>query len=353
MDRSFAACAGFEHEAELLIGYGDLLDAQENNVEKTPEAVYTETVLRLDGGVYDIVDGQEGFLDNIKRGANKVYEWIKSIIKAIKEWLFGKPRREVIEVEKSITKTSVDLDKLLDSPVPMSIPDVSIERSIEESKMEVAKRIKVLNAVKKVKNEDRKIIDGTVIEHTPLVEHDRSEKLVNEMGVKLTSRLDSAAKNIEEIERVDPERIISKELGINKFLILYSKTGISGSRVLLNFADTKTITLAAERIVKVAREFDTALSQATKGLEKMNNEGPFAVEDERARQVSRAGKVVLELGNAANKMRDLVMTLDSQLLKTAGQIEAAEIRARLTEAMKHTSEASNQYLQMALDELKF
>lgn len=353
MERSFAAAAGFEHEAELIIGLDDLRDHAETQTPKTPEAVYTETVLKLDAGTFDIVDGQEGFLDNIKRGASKVYEWIKSIIKAIKEWLFGKPRREVVEVEKSITETSNRLDKLLDHPTELPLPNVSIEKSIEETKMEVDRRIRVLNAVKKVRNEDRKIINETVIEHAPLVEHDRSEKLINEMGVKLTSRLDSAAKNIEEIERVDPDRIISKELGIDKFLILYSKTGISGSRVLLHFADTKTISLAAERVVKIAREFDTALAEATKRLEKMNNEGPFAVEDERSRQVSRAAKVVLELGNAANKMRDLVMTLDSQLLKTTGQIESAGIKARLTEAMKHTSEASAQYLQMALDEMKF
>lgn len=352
MERSFAVVAGFEHEAELLVGLDDLRDITDHEAPKTPEAVYTETVLKLDGGTYDIIDGQEGFLDNIKRGASKVYEWIKSIIKAIKEWLFGKPRREVAAVEKSIVETSADLDKLLDHPTEMSLPEVTIERSIEESKIEVARRLRVLNAVKRVRNEDRKIINETVVDHETLAEHDRSEKLINEMSTKLTSRLDSVAKNIEEIDRVDPERIISKELGIDKFLILYSKTGISGSRVLLTFADTKTITLASERIVKVAREFDSALSQATKSLEKMNGEGPFAVEDERSRQVSRAAKVVLELGNAANKMRDLVMTLDSQLLKTAGQIETAAIRAKLTEAMKHTSEASNQYLQMALDELK-
>ncbi|QZA70719.1 hypothetical protein AH04_246 [Erwinia phage AH04] len=351
MERSFAVVAGFEHEAELLVGLDDLRDITDHTAPKTSEAVYTETVLKLDGGTYDIIDGQEGFLDNIKRGASKVYEWIKSIIKAIKEWLFGKPRREVIEVQRSITKTSIDLDKLIDHPTEMSLPEVTIEKSIEESKIQVAQRIKALNAIKKVQNEDRKIINETVIEHAPLVEHDRSEKLINEMGVKLTSRLDSVAKNIEEIERVDPEQIISKELGIDKFLILYSKTGISGSKVLLSFADTKTINLAAERIVKIAREFDTALVEATKRLEKMNSEGPFGVEDERSRQVSRAAKVVVELGNAANKMRDLVLTLDSQLLKTAGQIETAEIKARLTEAMKHTSEASNQYLQMALDAL--
>jgi len=112
MERSFVSLAGVEHEAELLNGYVDLVDSNGDAELKTPEAIYTETVLKLDGDTYGIVDGQEGFLDNIKRGATKVYEWIKSLIRAIKDWLFGKPKQEVAKVEKEFIETAADLDDI-------------------------------------------------------------------------------------------------------------------------------------------------------------------------------------------------------------------------------------------------
>jgi len=112
MERSFVSLAGVEHEAELLNGYVDLVDSNGDAELKTPEAIYTETVLKLDGDTYGIVDGQEGFLDNIKRGSTKVYEWIKSLIRAIKDWLFGKPKQEVAKVEKEFIETAADLDDI-------------------------------------------------------------------------------------------------------------------------------------------------------------------------------------------------------------------------------------------------
>lgn len=351
MERSFAAQAGFEHEAELVTGYLDLVDSQEEGIVKTPEAVYTETVLKLDAGTYDIVDGQEGFLDNIKRGANKVYEWIKSIIKAIKEWLFGKPRREVQEVEKSVIKISKELDdklKVLDKATPEDILHTVSDLHIPEQQKQ-----KIKQAIQRIPAEDRTIINQAETLTSDTSSTDKSEKIISEMANRLISRVKSVKTNLDEITRVDPEGIISKELGIDDFLKNAANDSLTDSRLGLGIASSRIIADVAEVIVKSAQGYDIALAEATKRLEKMNNDGPFAVEDERSRQVSRAAKVVLELGNAANKMRDLVMTLDSQLLKTTAQMETVALKSRLVEAMKHTSEASNQYLQIALDELKF
>lgn len=349
MERSFAVVAGFEHEAELLVGFDDLRDLTDHKATKTPEAIYTETVLKLDGGTYDIVDGQEGFLDNIKRGATKVYEWIKSIIKAIKEWLFGKPRREVAEVEKSVIKISKELDDRLEVVDKATSEDII--RTISDLHIPEAQKQKMKQAIQRMPAEDRTIINQTTVPMSDTSSTDKSEKIISEMSNRLISRVKSVKTNLEEIKRVDPETIVSKELGVDDFLKNIADDSLTNSRLGLGLASSRIIADVAEVIVKAAQGYDIALGDATKHLEKMNSEGPFGVDDERSRQVSRAAKVVLELGNAANKMRDLVITLDSQLLKITTQMETTALKARLTEAMKHTSEVSNQYLQIALDSL--
>lgn len=347
MERSFVSLAGCEHEAELLNGYVDLVDSNGDKELKTPEAIYTETVLKLDGETYGIVDGQEGFLDNIKRGATKVYEWIKALIKSIKEWLFGKPKQEVAKVEKEFVNVATELDAI------MAEPEKVIQGEVISTVMNshIAEPVKhnVKRSLSRVPAEDRKIINETVVGIPGYTE--KSEKIISEMAGRLTTRLDSVANNVTEIERIDPERKISKELDIDKFLIVYSKV-VGGSKVFLDHANTKTIAVAAERIVKIAKEFDTALAHATNNLEKMNNKGPFAIENEESRQVARAGSIVKELGEATNKMRDLVMTLDSQLIKAVVQMETTTLMERIGEAMKQTSDASAEYLQKAMDDLK-
>lgn len=346
MERSFVSLAGVEHEAELLNGYVDLVDSNGDAELKTPEAIYTETVLKLDGDTYGIVDGQEGFLDNIKRGATKVYEWIKSLIRAIKDWLFGKPKQEVAKVEKEFIETAADLDDIT-SETGKEISEII--RSVMESHIAEPAKLNVKRNLSRVPLEDRKIINETVVGIPGYTE--KSEKIVSEMATRMVTRLNSVANNIAEIERIDPDHIISKELGITDFLDTYSKKGVDQSKFLLEISNSGTIKLAAEAIVKVARGFDTALAHATNSLEKMNSKGPFAVENEESRQVARAGSIVKELAESTNKMRDLVTTLDSQLLKTAAQMESTALKNRITEAMKYTSEASGEYLQKALDEL--
>ena len=116
MERSFASLAGFEHEAELVTGYDDLVSHHEHQTPKTPEAVYTETVLKLEAGTYGIIDGQEGFLDNIKRGANKVYEWIKSMIRAIRNWFSGNNKKEYTTAVAEVKNLNIEsnFDKQLE-----------------------------------------------------------------------------------------------------------------------------------------------------------------------------------------------------------------------------------------------
>ena len=69
-DNTFNLAAGME--AIALAGAAESYDGFEAN--------YAHTVLTLN----DIdVSGQEGFLDGIKKGARKVYEWIRDLIKSM------------------------------------------------------------------------------------------------------------------------------------------------------------------------------------------------------------------------------------------------------------------------------
>lgn len=53
---------------------------------KDPDSVYAQTVLKLHANDAGLYAGQEGFLDSVKKGAEKTAEWAKKLFDAIKKW---------------------------------------------------------------------------------------------------------------------------------------------------------------------------------------------------------------------------------------------------------------------------
>lgn len=343
MERSFAAMAGFEHEAELVTGYDALLDHVENDTPKTPEAVYTETVLKLDAGTYDIVDGQEGFLDSIKRGASKVYEWIKSIIRAIRNWFSGNNRKEyttaVVELknfeiggnfDKQLEKSLAEFDKHWSG----LLKDVS-RHTDADTKKEI-KEI-VLEGATELKNdvEKREKIIGTI---------------VNEIAAKVSVRLKQAETRVKEIKRVDPTGETLESLGLSKDWNFITEA-VKSNDVDFSKENQANFAHRVKTIVNDSEDIQTELSKAVRSLEKMNEANRHTEDNAESRKVARAGSIVKELSEIASIYRDIIVTISSQVQMGYKKAETSIVKSALTDALKHSDDTANKYIQQAIDSL--
>lgn len=337
MERSFAAQAGFEHEGELLIGYSDLLDVQENGAEKTPEAVYTETVLKLDAGTYGIVDGQEGFLDNIRRGAIKVYEWIKSLIKAIRDWLFGGKKKEYAEATKNLKTLdiSADVQKLGGK----GIDGLIFERP--EAKIPA-----LTSADKAIINESIKKVAAEP-EFTAKLSDKRTE-MIELITMRAKRQLDMIGNAISEITRIDPTGETLKKLNIggSGFGKFNSGEDLQDdiNKIIKNLdrVNEKQFPSVIKEIIQITDDVYVGMVEGTATLQKLNEAAKGHDGEERA--MSRAANVLNHFGTVSNALRNLVITIDSQIEKTLKSDAADLIKEALREAKHEVSGAANDYI---------
>lgn len=78
---------------------------------KSPNSIYAQTVLKLHANDAGLYAGQEGFLDNVKKGAGKFLEWVKKLIRAIKDYIKGiskDDRTRISELDKIIKETKFE-----------------------------------------------------------------------------------------------------------------------------------------------------------------------------------------------------------------------------------------------------
>jgi len=339
MERSFASLAGFEHEAELLAGYDDLLAHRDEKKEKTPEAVYTETVLKLEAGTYGIVDGQEGFLENIKRGATKVYEWIKSVIKAIRDWLFGAKKKDYDAAAKNLK----DLDANTD-----------IKKLGKDGIAGLASEYKELAAnLNRITSSDKIVIDDNI--KKTLAEPEFTAKLSNkrtEMIEQITNRakrqLDMIGNAITEITRVDPTGEALKKLGIGGSGWGKFNSGADLQDELdkvtrsLDRTNEKQFSSVIKEIVQITDDVYSAMVEGTSTLQKLNEAAKGHEGEERA--MTRAANVLKHFGTVSNALRNLVITIDSQIEKTLKSDESDLVKEALREAKNEVSPAAADYI---------
>lgn len=93
-----------QHSLSMLAG----LEAFSNGDTRSPNAVYAATVLKLHALDAGHVEGSEGFMDAVKKGAKNAKDWIVALIKAIKAYLtdsdrkIAQQRNKVSELGKQI-----------------------------------------------------------------------------------------------------------------------------------------------------------------------------------------------------------------------------------------------------------
>ena len=350
MEKSFARLAGFEHEAEMLTGYDELATAVSEGQALSPEATYTYSVLKLhaqDDGVQ--VSGQEGFLDSVKRGATKVYEWIMALIRSIRDWLFGKPRQVAQEKQEEVIELAKTYDEITASPE--AIASKPIEKIVEETPLPPVKQQKVKAAIARIPREDKVVIQEQMRTTSALDAEIDDRKLVKEMLQRLTTRLDAVKNNVDEISRIDPDANLSDELGIKYFLTIYGKGGVDNVTGFFRNGGAEGMLSISRKVLELSNDLEKNFADATKKLEKIAQDTKAGTDQAANRKASRGAAILKEMGEAAAKLRDFIMTLDSQLQITAAKIQTAAIRNALIKAMPEVSESSAKYMQQAMDEL--
>lgn len=344
MERSFASLAGFEHEAELVTGYDDLVSHHEHQTPKTPEAVYTETVLKLEAGTYGIIDGQEGFLDNIKRGATKVYEWIKQLIKSIRDWFFGKSQKDMTEVKRVLPEKVKYFNELPEKiqteasagtlPKPQLISAVMTEKGSKA----------ISETINRLPTEDKKIFEGELIQagEDPEIKEKITiiyDDVIEKIGAKLKGRVTSLRVHEAEIDRLDPSKVArSKTLNLERYETHVSDElgdlegwiqGVTANRLPAVLKDLLDISTLA----------DKALARGTDNLNKLNQQGGEKSPKEQ-QQLARAANVLKEYGAISAGLRDLILTLDAELSKGIERAWDRVVKETMQKALKVTSERS-------------
>lgn len=126
MDHVFSVLSGFESIA--------------NKDFKTPDGIYAQTVLKLNGVDMGAISGQEGFGTAIKAGGKKILEMIMNFLRAIKEFFFGS------RSGKSDTSLSKVIEQIPKSTfVIKAAPNHKLEKLLEEATASKAKLESILS----------------------------------------------------------------------------------------------------------------------------------------------------------------------------------------------------------------
>lgn len=154
-----------EHYSRVLSGFESINQHIETGCGLTPDGDYAFTVLKLhaqDAGYYA---GQEGFLDNVKKGAKNAKEWIIKFIKAIFDYITSGKKKsgELIKHSETNAKAYNELkdDKQKEEfSNVVSIFGSQIDRAIFEAEgfesaanSDIAKQIKYSGSPDKIVSE--------------------------------------------------------------------------------------------------------------------------------------------------------------------------------------------------------
>lgn len=129
-----------EHAETLLTGIIDTVDGTERHT-LTYAQQYLQAVVEANGGILSSYHGNEGVLDAIKSGAQKVYEAIKTAMLALwaklKELATGKKGAKVEQKAKEATETAKESDAVISKDAELKKEQ---EAAAEEKEVLIVKK---------------------------------------------------------------------------------------------------------------------------------------------------------------------------------------------------------------------
>lgn len=333
--------AEFNMTYNLAAGLEAIATAGHGATVEGYEASYAMTVFTLNG--IDFA-GQEGFLDSVKRGARKVYEWIKDLIKTIRGWFTGSSKAKYEEAKKEITEDLILVKRVKE------LKDQGIDAYIKHDHDEGVSRIikRMPSEVKKAVNEEIKNVD--IPDATTPEELDLSIRgtVINDIAAKVASRINALNKRVDEIKRIDPTGETLKSLGLDSNWNFITDA-TRNKEIAFSREDQQKFAKRVDALVSASDEAQKELATATVALDRMNESAKG--HDEKAHQLSRAVAVVKELTDIAGIYRDTVITISSQLNMGYKKASTKIVKDAIMNALKSADPAADRYLQDAMKEL--
>ncbi|QBZ70763.1 hypothetical protein pETSU_182 [Edwardsiella phage pEt-SU] len=325
----------FDMAYNLSAGLGAIATAGHGATVEGYEASYAMTVFTLN----DIdFAGQEGFLDSVKRGARKVYEWIKDLIKTIRGWFTGSSKAKYEEAKKEITGADIALVNQV-----KKLKDRGIDAHIEYNKDSAEYRIiKKISAEDKAKiNEEINKVEIEGVNSPKDIFAKIESEIITDISTKVGNRLKTLNSKVDEIRRIDPDGTTLESLGLDgRWNFITDAARLSDHKWLVN--GNGLFTKKIENLVYASDEAQSELAKATVALDKMNEAGKG--HDDKAQQLSRAVAVVRLLTDIAGIWRDTVISINSQTQKAMKDMTDGIVKEALRKAKSSTDEATTAYI---------
>lgn len=337
MNQTFINITGVEHFSNLLNGFEDLVECTQKGEGLSPNAAYTNAIINLDDDVVEVIDGQEGFLDSVKRGATKVYEWIKSLIKAIKDWLLGTSKRAYEAAKRRLEEIN-NPNKYLEEVMRFATTyGVVFDGNRFEDKL--------LDApFKRIDAKDKEIIVSAI--KSPDIPLDKINIVLDDLSEVISSKTEQnltfVIKRAEEINRIDPSKEAQGKLNINDRFLSDTISAVEKIKRDLSHISEADFNDVCKSVIKLADNTQVTLNTALNALTKLNDDNRL---DDGTGRITREANITKELGGIANGLRDLVITLDSQIQKSIASAKYEVVKAALIKAKSETSESAERYIQ--------
>lgn len=277
----------------------------------TADGQYAFAVLKVHANDAGLYAGNEGFLDAIKRGANNVYEWIKKMIRAIRDWIRGTKVDQEVRKMEELAKATESPDSQVAAIKRMDV--IKVLRQIRDQKdgsvagNESISIDTIVNEVDNMSVDRRKQVEIYLskIADTPEfkeVVKDEHDIVVNKALTAIKPRLSELNSLLEKMKETDPDGTVGKELGIEP------DRAFSQFNDLLDKIDhvgASTLTTITNGIGRGVIDSNKLLKQATDKLERLNESNKSGGSP----IVGKAGRIVNLLSTFTEVGRKLVAQL--------------------------------------------
>lgn len=346
--------AEFENTYNLVAGMEAIAEAGPASNYDGFEAHYAHTVLSLN----DIdVSGQEGFMDSLKKGAKKVYEWIKDLIKTIRSWFTGpskaqyeKDKKEIKEVINQVNiKRTKDLkDKGVDEFVKQMTDVIGTPAASADPIVTTIKRMSPEQ--KKAVNEAIKEVDIPNVSTPQELDDSIKGTVINEISLKLKSKFSQLENKIKEIKRIDPTGETGEFMNIAvKWDVLENIVKSIGSG--FEREDQKKFSNRIAALIKISDDAQAEVANATVNMDRLNEKYKGHEHTPEGKKLSRAVAILKLLTEIAELYRTIIVGVSKDLREGYKKASSDIVKAAMNAAGIELSNAMDKFIEKDLKDL--